>query len=109
MDGDGQPHARGGAGYTGFFSSDSAFQKGDPRLNDLLDKARGEFDDNKRMAAIHELQKIHAEEMYIVRFPGTSNTFSMNWPIIRNANVYRGDLSLVSEWLDPTKPPVGQG
>jgi peptide/nickel transport system substrate-binding protein len=102
-------HYRGGAGYTGFFPANSSFKQGDPRLNELLDKARGEFDDNKRIAAIHELQKIHAEEQYIVRFPGTSNSFSMNWPVIRNANVYRGDLSLVSEWLDPTKPPMGQG
>src|SRR5439155_1418137 len=82
----------GGANYTGFFSADSSFQKGDPRLNDLLSKARGEFDEKKRISALQDLQKILADEMYVIRFPGSSNSFAMSWPVIGNANVFTGDL-----------------
>ena len=102
-------HHQAGAGYTGFFPSNSSYQKGDPRLDDILGKARREFDEKKQQEGIHEMQKIVADEMYIVRMPGSSNTFTMNWPIVRNTQVWQGDTTLRNMWLDPTKRPVGQG
>ena len=99
-------HHEAGAGYTGFFSSNSSFQKGDPRLSDLLSKARREFDEKKQQAAIHELQKIVADEMYIVRFPGSANTFTMSWPVVRNQEVWTGDTTLRNMWLDMSRPPL---
>lgn len=101
-------HHEAGAGYTGFSPGNSAFQKGDPRLSDILSKARREFDDKKQQEGIHELQKIVADEMYIVRMPGSANTFTMNWPVVRNAGVWQGDTTLRNMWLDPTKPPLKQ-
>ena len=95
-------------GYTGFFPSTGSFQQGDPKINSLLDGARGEFDDKKRIAAIQEVQKIVADQQYIVRFPGTSNGFSLSWPATRNVEVSKGDLTLVGEWLDPTKAPINK-
>lgn len=102
-------HHEAGAGYTGFFSAGSSFQKGDPRLSDLLSRARREFDEKKQQQAIHEVQRIVAEELYIVRMPGTANTFTMSWPVVRNQQVWNGDTTLRNMWLDPTKPPLGQG
>ncbi len=102
-------HHEAGGGYTGFFSANSSFQKGDPRISDLLSKARREQDEKKQVTAIHELQRIVADEMYVVRMPGSSNTFTMSWPVVRNEEVWTGDTTLRNMWLDPTKPPVGQG
>ena len=102
-------HHEAGAGYTGFFPSTSSYQKGDPRLDDILSKARREFDDKKQQEGIHEMQKIVADEMYIVRMPGSANTFTMSWPVVRNQQVWQGDTTLRNMWLDPSKQPLGQG
>jgi ABC-type transport system substrate-binding protein len=92
--------------YTGFFSPNSAFQKGDPRLNEILEKARAEFDQKKSMALMHELQKIMADEQYMLHFPGSASDFDLAWPVIRNQNVFTGDLMHVGVWLDPSRPPL---
>jgi ABC-type transport system substrate-binding protein len=101
-------HHEAGGDYTGFFSSDSSFQKGDPRLDDILSKARREFDVKKQQAGIQEMQRIVADEMYIVRMPGSSNSFTMSWPIVRNQQVWDGDTTLRNMWLDDTQKPVGK-
>ena len=40
---------------------------------------------------------------------GGANSFELDWPAVRNINVYRSDLSGVNPgltfWLDQTKPP----
>ncbi len=46
--------------------------------------------------------------MYIVRQPGTSNSFTMAWPVVRNQKVWDGDTTLRNMWLDPTLAPLGQ-
>jgi ABC-type transport system substrate-binding protein len=99
-------HYQGGVNYTGFFSPNSAFQKGDPRLNEILEKARAEFDQKKSMALMHELQKIMADEQYMLHFPGSASDFDLAWPVIRNQNVFTGDLMHVGVWLDPSRPPL---
>jgi hypothetical protein len=33
----------------------------------------------------------------------------MSWPAVRNEQVWVGDTTLRNMWLDPTKPPLGQG
>jgi ABC-type transport system substrate-binding protein len=99
-------HYQGGVNYTGFFSPNSSFQKGDPRLNEILEKARGEFDQKKSMSLMHEMQQILAEEQYMLHFPGSASEFDLAWPTVRNQNVFTGDLSHVGLWLDQTRPPV---
>ena len=54
------------------------------------------------------LQKIVADEQYIVRFPGAANSFVMSWPAVRNVEVYTGDLMGINEWIDPTKAPIAK-
>ena len=99
-------HYQAGSGYTGFFSEDSSFQQGDPRLNDILTEARSEFDVEAQQELLHEMQRIVADEMYIVRFPGSSNAFTMSWPAVRNMAVWEGDTTLRNMWLDPTRAPL---
>ena len=101
-------HPQGGVNYTGFFSEDSTFQKGDPRISSLLERTRIEFDHKKRVAMMHELQKIMADQQYMIHFPGSASSFTMSWPAIRNQEVFTGDLPHVNKWLDTTKPPVGK-
>ncbi len=45
-------HHEAGAGYTGFFPDNSSWKMGDPRLDDILSKARREFD-HKEAAGRH--------------------------------------------------------
>ena len=100
-------HYQGGVNYTGFFSEDSSFQKGDPRLNDLLEKVRAEFDEKKRISMMHDFQRIMADAQYMLHFPGSASSFTMSWPAVRNQEVFTGDLPYLSKWLDMTKPPHG--
>jgi peptide/nickel transport system substrate-binding protein len=100
-------HYQGGVNYTGFFSANSSFQKGDPRLNEILEKGRAEFDPKKRISLAHELQRLMAEEQYMLHFPGSASTFDLSWPAVRNQNVFTGELAHVRTWLDTSRRPVG--
>ena len=98
-------HPEGGSYYTGLFSPDSSYQKGDPRLNDLLERTRTEYDEKKRVSIIHEVQRLAAESQYVVRVPGSANSLSLSWPALQNEQVFQGELSHVGLWADLTKPP----
>ncbi len=98
-------HPQGGQLYTGFFSDDSSFQKGDPRLTAILEKTRQEFDAKKRIELMHDFQRIEAEGMYRPRLPGNATTFSMRWPSLRNFGVFKTEMPMLSVWLDEEKPP----
>jgi peptide/nickel transport system substrate-binding protein len=100
-------HYQGGVNYTGFFSEDSSFQKGDPRLNSLLENIRTEFDEKKRISMMHEVQRIMADAQYMLHFPGSASSFTMSWPALRNQEVFTGELPYLNQWLDMTKPPHG--
>lgn len=95
----------GGVHYTGFFSSDSSFQKGDARMESLLEQTRIEFNAEKRIKLIQDFQRLEAAAQYMPRFPGGSNSFSIYWPTVQNFNVWRGDLNYLGVWIDPTEPP----
>jgi len=88
------------------------FLGGDATLDQLTAKAKLEFDDNKRRDLIHQIQKHDAKMVYNEKI-GIAGTFALNWPALRNVNVYRGgtnwlDITTPSglhAWLDPTKKP----
>ena len=61
---------QGGVTYTGFFSEGSSFQKGDPEITALLEKTRAEFDTQKRIDIVNQVQRLHAERQYVIRTPG---------------------------------------
>jgi ABC-type transport system substrate-binding protein len=97
----------GGVSYTGFFSEDSSYKKGDPRYTEFLKKARLEFDNERRIALSQEFQRMEAENQYQPSFPGTASILKLVWPVLRNENVfYASSGPYVGQWLDPTKPPV---
>jgi ABC-type transport system substrate-binding protein len=95
--------------YTGFFSPDSSFQKGDPKMTSLLMKTRAEFDQDKRVGLIKDFQRMAAETQYIVYVPGAASSFTLAWPVLRNQNILQGEtVPYVHQWLDPAKPPLGK-
>jgi len=98
-------HHQGGVNYTGFFSDNSSFQKGDPRLNESLEKIRSEFDAKKRISMMHDVQKLMAEEQYMLHFPGSATLLTIAWPALQNYGVYTSDLPHLNKFLDTTKPP----
>jgi peptide/nickel transport system substrate-binding protein len=101
-------HPQGGLNYTGLFNTDtSSWKQGDPRLTQIIEKVRAEFDSNTRRSLIEDFQRLDAPEMYRPRFPGSAAALSAVWPVIRNHRVWvGGDIDYLGLWLDPTKPPL---
>jgi ABC-type transport system substrate-binding protein len=101
-------HPKGGLNYTGLFNTDtSTYKNGDPKLTEIIEKVRTEFDTPKRQALIKEFQQVDAPEMYRPRFPGSAASLALVWPVVRNEGVYTSaDIAYVGNWLDPTQPPA---
>jgi ABC-type transport system substrate-binding protein len=100
-------HPKGGLNYTGLFNTDnSTWKNGDPKLTEIIEKVRSEFDTPKRQALIKEFQQLDAPEMYRPRFPGSAASLALVWPTVRNEGVNVGaDIAYVGHWLDATQPP----
>ena len=96
----------GGVTYTGFFSEGSSFQKGDTEITALLERTRTEFDQEKRIAIVEDIQRLVADRQYFLRVPGGTNQISLSWPAVENENVFREDLRFVGQWLNPSKAPL---
>jgi ABC-type transport system substrate-binding protein len=92
--------------YTGFFSENSSYLKGDPEYTNLLLKARQEFDEAKRIALIHDFQRLDGANQYRPPFPGTADSLGINWPALQNYWLYHGDLPWVGLWLDQNLPTL---
>jgi ABC-type transport system substrate-binding protein len=101
------------AAYFQYNSGGGYYQGGDATLDDLTNKARAEFDDNKRKDLIHEVQRYHGSKFFNNKL-GTAGGFALNWPAIRNIAVHRGGTnwlcittsSGLKAWLDPEQPPL---
>jgi ABC-type transport system substrate-binding protein len=97
-----------------FNSAGGYFQGGDATLDDLTNRARREFDDQKRMDLVHEVQRQHGSKFFNNKI-GTASSFALNWPVVRNLGVFRGGTNWLDTttpgnlraWLDETKPPLG--
>jgi ABC-type transport system substrate-binding protein len=68
-------------------------------LDDLTNRARAEFDDEKRKDLVHEVQRQNGKHFFNQKI-GQGGTFALNWPVIRNIGVYRGGTN----WMDITTP-----
>jgi ABC-type transport system substrate-binding protein len=81
---------------------------GDPQVDGPIEAARREFDTNKRMAIIHDLQRYLAKAQYCVPIPGAADGFVLAWPVVGNYGVWEGDKrgENYSWWLDDTQPPL---
>lgn len=92
--------------YTGFFSDNSSYLKGDPEVTSLLQKARQEFDEKRRLSLMHDFQRLEAANQYRPVFPGSADSTGVNWPALQNYNLYHGDLPWVGLWLDQNQAPL---
>ncbi|HWO73651.1 MAG TPA: hypothetical protein VNN21_08835 [Dehalococcoidia bacterium] len=93
----------------GLRSNDPSTFVGDPTCNDLTDRMRTEFDDDKRKSLAIELQKYLGKMQYMIYYPGAVTGFQLAWPAVRNWRVLRtGDFGQLwaSYWVDDTQPPL---
>ena len=106
---------KGGSIYYGFdadgkglTSNDPSSFVGDPTCNDLTDKMRTEFDDDKRKSMGIELQKYVGKQQYMIYYPGAATGFQLAWPKVRNWRVFQtGDWGQywASLWVDASQKP----
>jgi peptide/nickel transport system substrate-binding protein len=83
----------------------------DAEIDSLTEAAIGEFDSEKRLEIIHDLQRHTSEQMYAVSQPGNAAGFWLAQPTIRNFYVYQNDSRVVQQglhgmhklWFDETK------
>ena len=99
--------------FTGFDPDGEGTYAGDPSLEDMIRKARGEQDLEDRKKAVQDIQRIMGEKLYNMRFPGQGSGFALGWPAIRNFQVYRGSQialggpeDLKHWWIDSTQAPL---
>jgi len=97
----------GGATFQGIDPSGKGTFDGDPYIEDLIQKARGELDQNKAHGYVHEIQRHVAGKGYMWRTPGGATGVDVAWPAVRNLNVYQNEYrSHFSEWLDTSLAPL---
>jgi ABC-type transport system substrate-binding protein len=81
---------------------------GDSEIDRMIEAAKGEFDANKRLEIIHDLQRYASSQIYNVPQPGTADGFRLAWPRLRNFLGYQNDSrvamydmhGLHTMWLD---------
>ena len=81
---------------------------GDPKVDDLILKARAEFDNDKRKAIIWDLQRYLGKAQYCVPNPGIADGFQLAWPALQNYRVFVRDRrgENYNWWLDDTQAPL---
>jgi hypothetical protein len=96
-----------GSDFRGFDADGRGNGAGDPVMDELTTKMKGEFDDKKRTALVHELQRREGQKHYMSAFPGGANSFALAWPAVRGRQVWRGEGQRddATLWLDQTKAP----
>ena len=98
---------KGGVTFHGF--GDNA--GGDPALNDMIVKARTEFDVEAQKSLVHDIQRYLGGKMWALSQPGGANTFILGWPAVSNlftwSNYTWGPAAKWTYrlWMDQTKKP----
>jgi ABC-type transport system substrate-binding protein len=84
----------------------------DTRLDALIDRQRQELDDAKRTAILKEIQQYLAVQMHVIPVGGQSPPYTLTWPWVGNAGVYKPwaedssrDTVETSLWFDRSKHP----
>ena len=82
----------------------------DQKSDDMIDAQRKELDAGKRAQIIKDWQKYAATKMIMIPYPGQSPAFSLFWPWIGNAGVFRAwdaesgrDTTETKLWFDKSK------
>ncbi len=103
---------KGGIGFHGFAAAAKGDGSGDPFVELQLDRAKGDFDTERRKTLVKELQRYLAEAQYTLRWPGGATSFDLVWPALRNYRVFRPGsqqsnfVATTTWWIDDTQPPV---
>jgi len=84
---------------------------GDAKVDDMIDKAKAEFDAKKQVSILSDLQKYLAEKQYCVTSPGLATQFTLAWPAVKNYLTYQGDSRAINSfyytwWLDENEAPL---
>jgi peptide/nickel transport system substrate-binding protein len=93
-----------------YYNSKGTLRQGsDATLDDLTTKAVKEFDNKKRQALVHDIQRYEGGKNFFPRLGGATG-FSLAWPALRNREVYRGGTgraqAIATLFLDPEKAPL---
>jgi ABC-type transport system substrate-binding protein len=106
--------------YKGVSPDGRNVEEGDPKLNELIDKMRVEFDLAKQQSLAHEVQRHVAGEAYLIPNAASVKAFQLIWPALANAGLFNifgvTDPTPVAAgaswreqclywWIDSSKPP----
>ena len=101
-------YSKGGNAFYGFDAAGKGDNSGDPKVDELLLKAKAEIDTEKRKALVYEVQRYLGGKQYAVRWAGGSSSFELAWPAVKNYNAFRGDVPpnfFLRYWLDQNELP----
>jgi ABC-type transport system substrate-binding protein len=104
-------YAKGGINFLGYDSGAKGDGSGDPNVDGPIEKARAEFDTNKRKSIINDLQRYLAKAQFCIPNPGLATGFTLAWPVLSNFQVVQGEKRGVNFdwWLDETQAPLKKG
>ena len=98
-------------------------EQGDPKLNELIEKMKVEFDEKKQQALVYDAQRLIAGQAYVVPNAGSVKTFGIAWPAVGNMGVFNsygsptpGGTGVTASWaeqyhswwVDSTKAPLNK-
>ena len=88
---------------------------GDPKVNDLTEKIKAEFDVARQRTLVHDLIRYVTEDANAIPKPSTAKDYTLTWPAMANFGVYsiypsgaRAAESFINVWIDSTKAPVAR-
>jgi ABC-type transport system substrate-binding protein len=87
---------------------------GDPKLNDMIDKLKLEFDRSKQIEQSHEIIRYFTGQSYYIPRATGVPVMTLSWPALENVGVYQQSPgeSLWNErnlhwWINSNKAPLG--
>ena len=105
-------HSSGGAFHGLTPDGNNAF-KGDPKLDDMIQKVQAEFDTGKQVGLSHDVIRYMTGQTYMVPRPVANRAYQIFWPAIGNVGLnerWAGNNAVWTEeyhnwWIDSTKAP----
>jgi ABC-type transport system substrate-binding protein len=93
--------------FSKFHSTGALYNGGDSTLDDILVKTLDEFDAERRKALVLDAQRHEGKTQHAPMTHGGYSSYSLLWPIVRNAGVYSGGGMRPDcfEYIDPAYAP----
>jgi ABC-type transport system substrate-binding protein len=105
-------YSKAGVSFYGFDAAGKGDHSGDPHVDQTIEKAQQELDNEKRKSLMLDLDRYLAQKMYAINGLGGASGFSLVWPAVQNYRVWRGGGSNTTRvenaywWIDDTKAPL---